>query len=93
MVRIRLKRLGRRHRPSYRLAAIDRRRARDSKTLEELGSYDPLNPNEDKQIALKRDELDRLVGEQRYFKREYASLKATAQRAGVAAAAYRRGIE
>lgn len=62
MVRIRLKRLGRRHRPSYRLAAIDRRRARDSRTLEELGSYDPLNPNEEKQIALKRERIEYWLG-------------------------------
>lgn len=57
-VRIRLKRIGRRHRPAYRLAAMDRRRARGSKVIEELGSYDPLNPNEDRQVVLKRERIE-----------------------------------
>ncbi len=58
MVRIRLKRVGRRHRPAYRVAAFDRRSARDSKVLEELGSFDPLNPAEDKQVVLKRERIE-----------------------------------
>lgn len=41
MVRIRLKRFGRRNRPFYRLNAIDQRNQRDGKVIEELGSYDP----------------------------------------------------
>ena len=57
-VRIRLKRVGRRHRPSYRLAAVGRRRARDSRVIEELGSYDPLNPSEDRQTTLKRERIE-----------------------------------
>ena len=56
-VRIRLKRVGRRHRPSYRLAAVDRRRARDSNVIEELGIYDPINPNQDKQVVLKHERI------------------------------------
>jgi small subunit ribosomal protein S16 len=43
MVRIRLKRTGRRHKPSYRVTAVDSRRSRDGITLEELGYYDPGN--------------------------------------------------
>ncbi len=58
MVRIRLKRVGRRHRPAYRLAAFDRRCARDSRVLEELGSFDPLNKAEDKQVVLKRERIE-----------------------------------
>ena len=58
MVRIRLKRVGRRHRPAYRVAAFDRRSARDSRVLEELGSFDPLNAAEDKQIVLKRERIE-----------------------------------
>ncbi|MGF1634453.1 MAG: 30S ribosomal protein S16 [Phycisphaerae bacterium] len=41
-VKLRLKRLGRIHRPFYRLNAIDERRARDSKVIEELGWYNPV---------------------------------------------------
>ncbi len=61
-VRIRLKRVGRRHRPAFRLAAIDSRRARDSKVIEELGSYNPIDPNEDRHVALKRDRIEYWLG-------------------------------
>ena len=57
-VRIRLKRIGRTHRPSYRLAAIDSRRARDSRVLEELGSYDPVEPDKERQVVLKRERIE-----------------------------------
>lgn len=57
-VRIRLKRVGRRHRPSYRLAAFDRRKARDSKAIEELGHYDPLTTAEGQGLTVKRDRVE-----------------------------------
>ncbi len=57
-VRIRLKRIGRRHRPAYRLAAVDSRRQRDSRVLEELGLYDPLNAKEDQQVVLRRERIE-----------------------------------
>jgi len=57
-VRIRLKRVGRRHRPSYRLAAMDARQARDSRVIEELGSYDPITPEEGRQVVLKRERIE-----------------------------------
>ncbi len=56
-VRIRLKRIGRRHRPVYRVAAVDSRRARDSKVIEELGSYDPMNAVEDRQVCLRSERI------------------------------------
>lgn len=42
MVCIRMKRLGRVNRPFYRVCAIDRKRGRDGRVIEELGYYDPL---------------------------------------------------
>ena len=57
-VRIRLKKVGRRHRPAYRLAAVDIRRARDSKVIEELGSYDPLCAQEESQVTLNRERIE-----------------------------------
>ena len=57
-VRIRLKRVGRRHRPSYRLAAFDGRRARDSKVIEELGSFDPITTDADRQVVLNRERIE-----------------------------------
>lgn len=41
-VRIRMKKMGRRHRPFYRVCATDGRRPRDGRVLEELGTYDPM---------------------------------------------------
>ena len=61
-VRIRLKRVGRRKRPSYRMAAMDSRQARDSRVIEELGSYDPLDRDEAKQVVLKRERIEYWLG-------------------------------
>ena len=57
-VRIRLKRMGRRHRPFYRLVAIDRHKQRDGRFIEELGFYDPINKDAEKQVSLKRDRIE-----------------------------------
>ena len=57
-VRIRLKRVGRRHRPAYRVTAVDSRRARDSRVIEELGWYDPLKPQEDQQVMLNKERIE-----------------------------------
>ena len=54
-VRIRLKRTGRRHRPFYRIAAVDQRKARDSRVIEDLGYFDPVNKDEDKQLKLNEE--------------------------------------
>ena len=41
MVKIRLKRMGAKKRPFYRIVVADSRVARDGKTIEEIGYYDP----------------------------------------------------
>lgn len=56
-VRLRLKRVGRRHRASYRLAAVDIRRPRDGRVLEELGIYDPMAAKPEQEVVLKRDRI------------------------------------
>jgi len=57
-VRLKLKRYGRRHQPHYRLTAVDRRRTRDTKVIEELGLYNPLNHKEEQQVTLKRERIE-----------------------------------
>ncbi len=57
-VRLRLKRCGRRHRPFYRLTAMDKRQARDGRAIEELGCYDPLARDVAKQVTLKRERIE-----------------------------------
>ena len=45
MVKIRLKRLGAKKSPFYRIVVIDSRKPRDGKAIAELGIYDPTkNP-------------------------------------------------
>lgn len=53
-VSIRLKMLGTKHRPAYRIVALDNRKTRDGKALDNLGQYAPLK--EPAQIEL-REEL------------------------------------
>jgi len=57
VVRIRLKRLGRRHRPFYRISAMEIRNPRDGRVLEELGYYDPIAADPAKQIVIKKDRI------------------------------------
>ena len=52
-VRLRCKRLGNRHRPFYRVTAVDIRKKRDGAVIEELGQYDPCNKDSGKQVNLK----------------------------------------
>ena len=42
MVKIRLRRMGRRNRPFYRVVVADSRSPRDGKFIEIIGHYDPL---------------------------------------------------
>lgn len=42
MVRIRLRRIGARHRPYYRIVVADQRSPRNGKVIEEIGTYDPM---------------------------------------------------
>ena len=52
MVRIRMKSFGRRHRPFFRICAMDARSPRDGRSIEELGHYDPMVRNKDARTIL-----------------------------------------
>jgi small subunit ribosomal protein S16 len=54
MVRIRLKRIGQRNRPSYRIVVQDSQRSRDGKYIESLGHYNPR----DKKLVLNKERAD-----------------------------------
>ncbi len=56
-VRIRMKKFGRRHRPFYRICAMDSRSARDGRVLEELGTYDPLVPETNARAILNKERI------------------------------------
>ena len=57
-VRIRMKRMGRSHRPFYRICAMDKRSPRDGRVIEELGTYDTSVPETDARVKLKADRID-----------------------------------
>ena len=52
MVKLRLKRFGRRNRPFYRINAIDSRAPRDGRSIEEIGWYDPLAKDDGKKFKI-----------------------------------------
>jgi small subunit ribosomal protein S16 len=53
---IRLKRIGTKKRPYYRIVVIDNRSPRDGKTIEEVGYYHPIEA-EEKQIVFDADKV------------------------------------
>jgi small subunit ribosomal protein S16 len=61
-VKLRLKRLGRRHRSFFRLAAMEARHPRDGRVLEELGFYDPQNRVESQQVRLDAERIKYWLG-------------------------------
>lgn len=62
MVRIRMKRMGRPHRPFYRISAIEKTVRSDGKVLENLGTYDPMAPDQAKQITLNEERIKHWLG-------------------------------
>ena len=56
-VRIRMKKLGRKHRPFFRMVAIDGRAPRDGKIIEELGHYEPLVKDTDARALLNGERI------------------------------------
>ncbi|QDV67143.1 30S ribosomal protein S16 [Rosistilla carotiformis] len=61
-VRIRMKKMGRAHRPFYRLCAVDQRTPRDGKVIEELGYYDTSVPETDARAILKGERINYWLG-------------------------------
>lgn len=61
-VRIRMKKLGRKHRPFFRICAMDARTPRDGRVLEELGTYDPMVPLEDARVVLNQERVTYWLG-------------------------------
>ncbi len=60
-VKIRLKRMGTKKRPYYRIVVMDSRAPRDGRTIDEVGFYHPIDA-EDKQIELKEDKIKEWLG-------------------------------
>jgi small subunit ribosomal protein S16 len=61
-VKIRMKRLGRKHRSYFRICATDSRAPRDGRVIEELGSYDPEVPLTDARCKLNNERVQYWLG-------------------------------
>ena len=61
-VKLRLKKMGRKHRPFFRICAMDVKRPRDGRILEELGTYDPLVPETDARALLNGERISYWLG-------------------------------
>ena len=61
-VRIRMKKFGRRHRPFFRICAVDKRRPRNGRVIEELGTYDPMVPEVDARAVLNAERIQYWLG-------------------------------
>jgi small subunit ribosomal protein S16 len=61
-VKIRMKRMGRKHRSFFRICATDSRAPRDGRVIEELGTYDPSIPETDARTTLNDERVKYWLG-------------------------------
>ncbi len=54
MVKIRLRRMGAKKAPFYRIVVADSRSPRDGRCIEEIGTYDPMAEGENIKVDLER---------------------------------------
>ncbi|NOZ21872.1 MAG: 30S ribosomal protein S16 [Planctomycetes bacterium] len=57
-VRLRLKKMGRKKQPYYRIGAFESTSPRDGRAIEELGYYHPLVQDEEKQLVLNKERVE-----------------------------------
>ncbi len=57
-VKLRMTRIGRRHRPFFRINAVESRTPRDGRILEKLGHYDPIEKDQARQIVLNKERIE-----------------------------------
>ena len=57
-VRIRMKRLGRKHRPFYRVCVMDSRSPRNGRAIEEVGTYDTTVRDKAARVNLNLERID-----------------------------------
>ncbi len=60
-VKIRLKRIGTKKRPYYRIVVMDSRKPRDGRTIEEVGYYHPIE-SEGKQLSIEEEKVKDWLG-------------------------------
>ena len=85
MVKLRLRRVGNRNRPVYRVVVADQRSPRDGKFIEEIGTYNPLQKDNNFRLDLER--VDYWLGVGAQPSDTVASFIKKARKAGVEAPA------
>lgn len=87
-VRIRMKKIGRKHRPFYRICVMDSRVHREGKAIEEIGWYDTSVHDKSKRVSIKLDRVEYWVGVGASMSDNVATLvkKVKTNKFGVAAA-------
>ena len=84
MLMIRLARFGARKQPYYRVVVIEKRLARNGRSIEIVGTYNPrTNPAT---VDLKRERINHWVGQGAQLSERVAKLMATAPTASAVAA-------
>ncbi|MBL8812347.1 MAG: 30S ribosomal protein S16 [Planctomycetaceae bacterium] len=57
-VRIRMKKMGRKHRPFFRICVMDSQVQRDGKAIEEVGFYDPMVHDKAARVKMNLERVD-----------------------------------
>ena len=84
MVKIRLRRVGAKKAPYYRIVVADSRSPRDGRFIEELGVYDPMADGETVyEVRVADGDMGKVIGRQgRIVKQIRILMRAVAQRKG-----------
>jgi small subunit ribosomal protein S16 len=53
-----MKKMGRKHRPFFRICVMDSRKPRDGRAIEEVGTYDPMVTDKANRVQLNLDRID-----------------------------------
>ena len=85
MVKIRLTRGGAKKRPFYHIIVTDSRSARDGRTIERLGYYNPIASGNEKAVELDTERLNFWVGQGAQMSDKVANLAKQAVKAAPAA--------
>ncbi len=83
-----MKKIGRKHRPFYRICVMDSRVHREGKAIEEIGWYDTSVADKSKRVSVKLDRVEYWVGVGASMSERVATLvkKVKTNKFGVAAA-------
>ena len=84
MVIIRLSRGGAKKRPYYHIVVADSRRARDGRSIERLGFFNPVAKGKEERLRLDLDRLDHWVGQGAQLSERVGDLAKEARKAEAA---------